>query len=135
MTNLILDTDSYKASHFLQYPEGTTKLFSYIESRGGLYDYIKFVGLQPILRKLEQRVTEADVDEATRVFSLHGVPFPESGWRRIVREHGGKIPLKIRAVREGLIVPTHNVLVTVENTDPELPWLVSWFETMLLRVW
>src|SRR6185369_6518582 len=35
-TNLILRTDSYKASHFLQYPPGTTRLLGYFESRGGL---------------------------------------------------------------------------------------------------
>lgn len=35
--NIILDTDSYKSSHFLQYPSGTTRLFSYLESRGGKY--------------------------------------------------------------------------------------------------
>jgi nicotinamide phosphoribosyltransferase len=34
----ILDVDSYKASHFQQYPPGTTALYSYIESRGGHYD-------------------------------------------------------------------------------------------------
>lgn len=34
MNNLILNTDGYKPSHFLQLPPGTTKVFSYIESRG-----------------------------------------------------------------------------------------------------
>lgn len=28
-TNLILDTDSYKASHWLQFPPNTTGMFSY----------------------------------------------------------------------------------------------------------
>lgn len=133
--NPILDTDSYKASHFLQYPEGTTHLFSYLESRGGVYDSVKFVGLQPILDQLATVVTSDDVQEAAELFKLHGVPFPIEGWQRVVDVHGGKIPLRIRAVREGTIIPNHNALVTVTNTDPELPWLVSWFETCLLRVW
>ena len=33
--NLLLDTDSYKASHWLQYPPGTDATFFYVESRGG----------------------------------------------------------------------------------------------------
>lgn len=32
--NPILNTDSYKTSHFLQYPPGTTRLFAYLEVAG-----------------------------------------------------------------------------------------------------
>ncbi|MGH1560632.1 nicotinamide phosphoribosyltransferase domain-containing protein [Caulobacter segnis] len=46
--NLVLNTDSYKASHWLQYPPGTTGAFSYVESRGGRYDRTVFFGLQAI---------------------------------------------------------------------------------------
>ncbi len=35
--NLILRTDSYKLSHWKQYPKGMTKVYSYLESRGGAY--------------------------------------------------------------------------------------------------
>ena len=31
----ILDTDSYKLSHWVQYPPGLTEMISYFESRGG----------------------------------------------------------------------------------------------------
>jgi nicotinamide phosphoribosyltransferase len=50
MYNLLLDTDSYKASHWLQYPPGTDRMFSYIESRGGRYPATVFFGLQYILK-------------------------------------------------------------------------------------
>lgn len=134
--NLILMTDSYKASHFLQYPPGTTRLFGYLESRGGHYKETTFFGLQYILRRyLSQPITEIDVQEAAEFFKQHGEPFPEAGWRRVVEKHGGYIPLRIRAVAEGCVVPVRNVLMTVESTDPELFWLVSWLETLLMRVW
>lgn len=29
---------------------------------------------------------------------------------------------------EGTVVPYKNVLFTVENTDPNVPWLTNWFE-------
>ncbi len=135
-TNIILDTDSYKASHFLQYPPRTTRLFSYLESRGGKYPATRFFGLQYILKRyLSQKVTAADVEEARVLIEAHGEPFPYDGWMRVVTAHGGKLPLEVRAVPEGTLVPTHNVLMSVTNTDPQLPWLVGWFETMLMRVW
>ncbi|WP_216320129.1 nicotinate phosphoribosyltransferase [Deinococcus aestuarii] len=134
--NLILDTDSYKSSHFLQYPPETTRLFSYLESRGGRYPATRFFGLQYLLdRYLTRRVTRENVEEARELIEAHGEPFPYEGWLRVVEVHGGRLPLEIRAVPEGTVVPIHNVLMSVTNTDPELPWLVGWFETMLMRVW
>ena len=134
--NLILDTDSYKSSHFLQYPAGTTRLFSYLESRGGRYPVTRFFGLQYLLdRYLTRRITAPMVEEARDLIEAHGEPFPYDGWMRVVNVHGGRLPLEIRAVPEGTLVPIHNVLMSVTNTDPELPWLVGWFETMLMRVW
>lgn len=136
MDNLILDTDSYKAGHYLQYPRGMTAMFSYIESRGGRYERTVFFGLQYILKKyMTQRVTVEMVDEAEAFLSAHGEPFPREGWDYIVRALGGRLPLKIRAVAEGSVVPTHNVLVTVESTDPRVYWVVGWMETQLMRVW
>ncbi len=135
-SNIILDTDSYKSSHFLQYPPRTTRLFSYLESRGGKYPATRFFGLQYILKRyLCSTVSVADVEEAKTLIEAHGEPFPYDGWMRVVNEHGGKLPLEVRAVPEGTLVPNHNVLMSVTNTDPELPWLVGWFETMLMRVW
>ena len=135
-TNLILDTDSYKSSHFLQYPKGMTRIFSYLESRGGRYPTTRFFGLQYILDKyLTRRITKEDVEEARTLIEAHGEPFPYGGWMRVVNVHGGKLPLEIRAVPEGTLVPIHNILMSCTNTDPKLPWLVGWFETMLMRVW
>ncbi len=136
MNNLILDTDSYKASHFMQYPRGTSAMFSYIESRGGRFDRTVFFGLQYILKQyMTQRVTMDMVREADEFFRAHGEPFPRDGWEYIARDLDGRLPIKIRAVAEGSIVPTHNVLVTVESTDARVFWIVGWLETMLMRVW
>lgn len=132
----IFDTDSYKASHYLQYPPGTTSMFSYVESRGGEYDKTVFFGLQYYLKKyLTHRVTVAEVEEAKEFFEAHGEPFNYEGWMYIAKELGGKLPVRIRAVPEGTVVPTHNILVSIESTDPKVFWVVSWIETMLLRVW
>jgi len=136
LDNLILNTDSYKASHWLQYPPGVDATFFYVESRGGVYDRTVFFGLQAILKSaLGTPVTHGMVDEARDFFAAHGEPFNDAGWRRIVDRHGGRLPLRVRAVPEGSVVPTHNALVTIESTDPDAFWLPSYIETLLLRLW
>ena len=136
LNNLLLNTDSYKASHWLQYPPGTDATFFYVESRGGTYDRTVFFGLQAILKEyLAKPITHADVDEARDLFAAHGEPFNEAGWRYIVDHHHGLLPIRIRAVPEGTVVPTHNALMTIESTDPQAYWAPSYLETMLLRIW
>lgn len=134
--NIILDTDSYKFSHWLQYPPGTSYMFSYLESRGGTYSHTNFFSLQFLLKEyLSKPITREMIDEAAEFAKLHGEPFNYDGWNYILEKHKGFLPVRIRAVPEGLAIPTHNVLMTVESTDPKVFWVVSWLETMLLRVW
>ena len=136
MENLILMADSYKASHYLQFPENMTYMHDYIESRGGLYGYTKFFGLQYYLKKyLSKKITMDMVNEAKEVLELHGLPFNYDGWKYIVEKYDGYLPIRLRAVPEGAVVKNHNVLITVESLDEKVPWLVGWFETLLLKVW
>ncbi len=136
-TNLILNTDSYKASHFLQYPAGVEVVSSYIEARGGQFKNALFFGLQAFIKEtLSKPVTRADIDEAEALFAAHGVPFFRQGWEHIVQQHGGFLPIEIEALPEGSIIPNGNALVQVRNTDPQAYWLTSYLETALLRaVW
>lgn len=137
MRNLILNTDSYKVSHFAQYPAGTEFVSSYIESRGGVYPRTVFFGLQAFLKEyLSKPFSAADIDEAEAVSIAHGVPFNRAGWEYILNAHNGFLPLEIEAVAEGSVVPVGNVLVQVMNTDPACAWLTSYVETALLRaIW
>lgn len=141
MDNIILKSDSYKYSQWLQYPKNVTKMYSYLESRGGESgkyspNHVQFFGLQYYLKKyFSVKVTEAMVDEAEMIITAHGLPFNREGWMRVVNNHGGNIPLKIKAVAEGTVVTRRNVLMTIESTDPELFWLVGWAETLLMKIW
>lgn len=138
MTNLILATDSYKHSHFLQYPPEARAISAYIEARPNDFaDEVVFLGLQPFLMDyLARPITAADIDEAEAVCIAHGIPFNRSGWEIVLAEHGGHLPIAIRALPEGMIVPTGVPLVQVETTDPRLPWLATFIETALLRaIW
>ena len=113
-------------------------MFSYVESRGGLYSKTVFFGLQYFLKEyLDQRITVADLCDARDFFKEHGEPFNFEGWAKVVAKTANfdGLPVRIRALPEGSVVPTHVPLVTIESTDPETFWLVSWLETALLRVW
>jgi nicotinamide phosphoribosyltransferase len=136
LISLISRTDSYKFSHFLQMPPGTTHISSYIESRGGEPESV-FFGLQAFIKEyLMTPITMNDVKRAEHIVQAHGLPFNREGWEIIVKEYGGKLPLEIQAVPEGTVMGTRNVQVQVVNTDPRLHWLTSYVETALLRaIW
>ena len=138
LRNPILDTDSYKLSHYLQYPPDTRAVSAYIEARtGGDMAYVLFFGLQMFLMAyLSRRVAAADIDEAEEIATAHGLPFNRAGWERIITVHGGYLPLEIEALAEGSVVPAGIPLVQVRTTDPELYWLATYVETALLRaIW
>ena len=138
--NICLLTDSYKVTHHYFYPEGTQKIYSYLESRvGAEFNKTIFYGLQYIIKKyLEgQVVTQEKIDEADSIISTHigEEIFNRDGWQYILDEHGGKLPIEIRAVSEGTPVDVSNVLMTVENTDDRSFWLPNYLESLLLQVW
>jgi nicotinamide phosphoribosyltransferase len=136
--NPILTADSYKMSHWLQYPAKTTDVFSYIESRGcGFTNELMFFGLQAYLREyLSQRITMEDVEFAKTLAEAHGEPFNYDGWKYIVDRYDGLLPLTIKAAKEGAVIPLHNAILTVHTSDAKLFWLPSYVETALLRaIW
>jgi nicotinamide phosphoribosyltransferase len=138
--NLVLLADAYKYSHHRFYYPGTNLIYSYLESRGGLLDHTVFFGLQYFMKHyLEGEViTMEKIDEAEklmhRVFGRKDV-FDRDRFEYIVRVHGGRLPVRIKAVPEGTVVPVSNVLMTLENTDPECFWLTNFLETLLMQVW
>uniref|UniRef100_Q0I1C1 Nicotinamide phosphoribosyltransferase n=1 Tax=Histophilus somni (strain 129Pt) TaxID=205914 RepID=Q0I1C1_HISS1 len=135
-TNLILNVDSYKASHWLQYPKGTEYISYYIEARRESFDVVMF-GLQAFIKEyLLKPICQQDVDEAEIVLKAHGLPFYRDGWQHLIHKHQGYLPLKIEAVPEGTVLPVGNVVCQITNTDPDFFWLVGYLETALLRaIW
>ena len=140
LDNIILMTDSYKATHWKMYPPKTSKVYSYLEARvGGEYPEVVFFGLQYLLQRyLEgKRVTHKHIETADAFFLSHFGQnfFNRHGWEYIVDVHNGKLPIEIRAVSEGTVVPEGNVMLTIENTDPKCFWLTNHLETLLVQLW
>lgn len=141
MTNFLLLSDSYKYSHYNQYPEGTNRIFSYFESRGGEYDKVMLNGLQwyvnTYLVDWVESLESFDIDEAAIYAQKHGIPFNRAGFESLykyVGEHK-KLPVEIYSVPENIPLTPKTVLFTIENTVDEFYWLVGWLETLLMKVW
>lgn len=139
MYNLLLKTDSYKCSHWRQFPPGTEGTYYHVLSRGGRFSNVVFFGLQYYLKKyLAGSVVQMyDVSEAEHLLGQHfgAEVFNAEGFRRLVRKHRGKLPISIKALPEGACVRPGTAMMTVESTDPEFFWLPGYLETILLKVW
>ncbi|XP_056131118.1 nicotinamide phosphoribosyltransferase 2 [Lampris incognitus] len=140
--NFLLATDSYKITHYKQYPPNISKIYSYFECRrkkGSQFNEVVFFGLQYLLKKYLTGpvVTEEKIQEAKLFYQMHFKQdvFDEEGWRKILEKYDGRLPIRIKAVPEGKIIPRGNVLLTVENTDPDFFWLTNYTETMLVQMW
>jgi nicotinamide phosphoribosyltransferase len=135
-TNLILNADSYKASHFNMYPENSSGQYAYIEARVKNQTIIPF-GLQMAIKKyLLTPITLDDIEEAEQLITQHGLPFNRDGWLKIVNEYNGLLPITIKGVLEGTPTPSLSPIVTIECEDDELFWLPSYIETWLQRaIW
>lgn len=138
--NIIMLADAYKYSHHKLYYPGTTKIYSYLESRGGALEDTVFFGLQYILKNYlsGEVITKEGVDEAEQL--LNGIfgrkdVFDRSKFDYIIEKYNGRLPVTIKAVKEGTAVPVKNVLMTIENNDPECYWLTNFLETLLMQVW
>ena len=55
-------------------------------------------------------VSEEKIAQAKEVYDSHLAPglFNEEGWRYILQKHDGQLPLRIRAVPEGSVIPVRN---------------------------
>lgn len=137
--NPILLTDSYKVTHWAQLPPKTEFIYSYMSSRGGLFTELPFVGLSYFLQKyFVTPVTKENIDEAENFSALHFGNknlFNRAGWEYIVDKYGGRLPLLIKAVPEGMVVPIKNIMMTIENTDRNCAWLTNYVETPLSQLW
>lgn len=138
--NLILLADAYKYSHHKLYYPGTSNIYSYLESRGGKFDNTVFFGLQYFMKEYLEgfAFTQEDLDEAIeflpQVFGRDDV-FEKANFQYILDKYDGKLPVRIKAVPEGIAIPTQNVLLTIENTDPKCFWLTNFLETLLMQLW
>jgi len=144
VVDTLMATDAYKFDHRRQYPEGTEVVFSNLTARGSRIpgvDVTVFFGLQAFLTQLTERWDEffnldaAQLDAVLAeydndVTGLLGTNDIGSDHFRVLHAIG-HLPLRVRAFREGALVPTRVPYFTIENTDPRVFWLTNYLETEL----
>jgi nicotinamide phosphoribosyltransferase len=138
LTQPLLNSDTYKHSHWTFEHPSFTSSYSYIEARkGGAFKEVMFFGLQYVLRYyLSQPVTMEMIDEAEAELTEHGVPFNRPEWEYIVETYGGYLPIRVCSLPEGIVVPHGTVLVTIESLDEKCAGLAAYVETLVQRgVW
>ena len=141
--NPFLLTDSYKVSHHLQYPKGTTLVYSNFTPRSNKYapkgcDKVVSFGQQMVMQMIKEmfdrdffsqdkgRVT----GEIHTEYSMHlNCEYDVS---HIADLHDlGYLPIKVKALPEGTLVPMGVPVLTIVNTKPEFFWLTNFLETLL----
>jgi len=140
--------DSYKTAHADQYPEGTTKVYSNFTPRSlkhlpvprqcGTIQVVWF-GLQAFLNDLQsvwqETFFDRPKDEVVAEFMELVGPFcgPRGfNQSRIEWLHDlGYLPIEIKSLPEGTLVPAGVPVLTITNTLPEAYWLPNFLETWL----
>lgn len=135
--------DFYKISHKAQYPQGTELVYSTWTPRTSRIEGVKKVvafGFQGFIKaylmeyfneSFFNRDKEEVIAEYQRVikFTLGGEN-PDAS--HIAELHDlGYLPIKIKAVKEGTLVPIRIPMLTIENTLPQFFWLTNYLETIM----
>lgn len=141
--------DFYKAGHIHQYPAGTEYIYSNFTPRSDRLSvtktgYVLHVGTRMAVKKINERFKEwffdRDVEEVVSEYetlmknSLVVDEFDTSHIRALhALQH---LPIKVKALPEGRLVPIKVPLFTIVNTNPKFAWIVNYLETILsCEVW
>lgn len=139
-------TDFYKTDHRRQFPDGTTTIYSNFTPRGSRLaevDQIVFFGLQYFLIEyLQTRFNQTffQLPKAQAVGAYRRRLDHSLGPGAVPMDHVealhdlGYLPLRIKALPEGLRVPMQVPTHTIENTDSRFAWLTNFIETMISAV-
>jgi len=141
--------DSYKLSHWIQYPADVAHVYSNFTPRSGARaanDRFVFFGLQAFLKNLEATFAldffAVDREEAVEDFrdfyhDFFGEDPSPAQIECVVNLHRiGYLPLVFKALPEGTMVRHGIPVLTVMNTDPRVPWLTNFIESwMSAELW
>lgn len=136
--NTLLATDVYKLGHMRFYPEGTTKIYSYLVTRSSKkFDKVVWFGLQAFIKDyLLWPITPEDAREFFEYYEMILGPVPRDVVENINALAAlGYWPVSIKAAPEGSVIDVRNVLMTMTNTHPDFAWTVGFLESLLLKVW
>jgi nicotinamide phosphoribosyltransferase len=146
--NPLTAIDFYKADHRRQYPEGTTQVYSNLTARSSkhakvLRDYydedVVFFGLQYFIKSFliqewNDNFFKLDKDTVVKAYKRRlnqALGMKDFDVSHIEALHDlGYLPIRVKALPEGVHVPIGVPMLTVVNTLPEFFWLTNYLETI-----
>jgi nicotinamide phosphoribosyltransferase len=140
--NSLLISDAYKQSHRIQYPEGTTLVYSNWTPRSDRHSVTKggvvVFGIQAFLKKITKEFND-------NFFSMpHDIVVDsykqgyleyfgtETDAQHVKDLHDlGYLPICVKALPEGSICPIGVPMLTIWNSIPKFFWITNFLETIM----
>jgi nicotinamide phosphoribosyltransferase len=138
--------DGYKVGHVFQYPKDTEFVYSNLtprKSRTESDDSVVFFGLQYfiqeyLIRQFNENFFAKPEGEVMAAYERRIDNYLGKGaisYDHIRELHRyGRMPIRIKALKEGTPVPHGVPMLTLSNTDPRFFWVTNMLETILSAV-
>ena len=141
--NPLFLTDGYKTGHHQQYPVGTTLVYSNFTPRSNKYapkgcDQVVSFGQQLVMKQIHEafkteffaKPKQEVCGEMKRELSLYlGTDYDVSHFEAL--HDLGYLPIHVKAIQEGTLVPIKVPVLTIYNTHPEFYWITNYLETII----
>ena len=141
--NPLLMTDGYKTGHHQQYPEGTTLVYSNLTPRSNKYapkgcDYVASFGEQMIMMQIHEafqndffsRPKDEVCGQIKNELSMYlNTDYDVTHFEKL--HDLGYLPIHVKIIEEGSLVPIKVPVLTIYNTLPEFYWVTNYLETII----
>ena len=141
--NPLLLTDGYKTGHHQQYPKGTTLVYSNFTPRSNKYgpkgaDKVVSFGQQMIMKQIHEafhteffsKPKDEVCGEMKKELSLYlGTDYDVTHFEQL--HDLGYLPINVKAIEEGTLVPIKVPVLTIYNTHPDFYWVTNYLETII----
>lgn len=141
--NPLLLTDGYKTGHHQQYPKGTTLVYSNFTPRSNKYapkgcNQLVSFGQQMVMMQIHEafqndffaKSKEEVCDEMKRELSMYlNTDYDVSHFEAL--HDLGYLPIAVKSLPEGTLVPIKVPVLTIYNTHPDFYWITNYLETIL----
>jgi nicotinamide phosphoribosyltransferase len=141
--NPLFLTDGYKTGHHQQYPKGTTLVYSNFTPRSNKYapkgcDQLVSFGQQMVMQQIHEafqkdffsKPKDEVCGEMKRELSMYlGTDYDVAHFEAL--HDLGYLPIAVKALPEGTLVPIKVPVLTIYNTHPDFYWVTNYLETIL----
>jgi nicotinamide phosphoribosyltransferase len=141
--NPLFLTDGYKCGHREQYPKGTTLVYSNFTPRSNKYapkgcEQVVSFGQQMVVQQIHEafqneffsKPKDEVCGEMKRELSLYlGTDYDVSHFEAL--HDLGYLPINVKAIEEGTLVPIKVPVLTIYNTHPDFYWVTNYLETII----